>query len=56
VEKDSFVKITKICPNLSCMPTPTFENVLLRKRNAKLGVGGNTWRREEEQWGREEEQ
>jgi hypothetical protein len=21
------------------MPTPTFENVLLRKRNAKVGVG-----------------
>ena len=28
-EKNS-VKITKNCPNLSCMPTPTFENVLLR--------------------------
>ena len=35
------VKITEICPNLSCMPTPTFENVLLRKRNAKVGVGGS---------------
>ena len=35
------VKIAENCPNLSCMPTPTFENVLLGKRNAKVGVGGS---------------